>query len=89
MKKLPNFKKINKMKGIDKIYHLVSGFIIGLIFGLINPVLGLALAIIAGIGKEIYDKKIKKSVIDPLDVIATVLGGILGTGLAIVITNMI
>ena len=77
------------MKGIDKIYHLVAGFIISLIFGLINPVLGLVLAIIAGVGKEIYDKKIKKSVIDPLDVIATVLGGILGTGLAIVITNII
>ena len=77
------------MKGIDKIYHLVAGFIISLIFGLINPVLGLALAIIAGVGKEIYDKKIKKSVIDPLDVIATVVGGILGTGLAIGITNMI
>ena len=77
------------MKGIDKIYHLVAGFIISLIFGLINPVLGLALAIIAGVGKEIYDKKIKKSVIDPLDVIATVVGGILGTGLAIVITNML
>jgi len=27
--------------------------------------------------------------IDPLDVIATVVGGILGTGLAIVITNML
>lgn len=77
------------MKGIDKIYHLVAGFLIALIFGLITPVLGLALAIIAGVGKEIYDKKIKKSVIDPLDVIATVVGGILGTGLAIVITNML
>ena len=77
------------MKGIDKIYHLVAGFIISLIFGLINPVLGLALAIIAGVGKEIYDKKIKKSVIDPLDVIATVVGGILGTALAIILTNMI
>ena len=77
------------MKGIDKVYHLAAGFIISLIFGFINPVLGLALAIIAGVGKEIYDKKIKKSVIDPLDVIATVVGGILGTGLAIVITNII
>lgn len=77
------------MQGIDKIYHLLAGFIISLIFGIINPVLGLILAIIAGVGKEIYDKKIKKSVIDPLDVIATVVGGILGTGLAIVITNMI
>ena len=77
------------MKGIDKIYHLVAGFIISLIFGFINPVLGLALAIIAGVGKEIYDKKIKTSVIAPLDVIATVVGGVLGTGLAIVITNVI
>ena len=77
------------MKGIDKIYHFIAGFIISLIFGFINPVLGLALAIIAGVGKEIYDKKIKKSVIDPLDVIATVLGGVLGTGLAIGITNML
>ena len=77
------------MKGIDKIYHLVSGFAISLIFGFINPVLGLILAIIAGVGKEVYDKYIKKSAIDPLDVIATVVGGILGTGLAIVVTNII
>ena len=89
MNNLSNFKKINKMKGIDKIYHLVAGFIISLIFGFINPVLGLILAIIAGVGKEIYDKKIKKSVIDPLDVIATVVGGVLGTALAIILTNMI
>jgi hypothetical protein len=54
------------VKGIDKIYHLVAGFIISLIFGFINPILGLALAIIAGVGKEIYDKTIKKSVIDPI-----------------------
>lgn len=77
------------MKGIDKIYHLVAGFVISLVFGLINPVLGLVLAVIAGVGKEIYDKKIKKSVIDPLDAIATVLGGVLGTALAIILTNMI
>ena len=77
------------MKGIDKIYHLVAGFIISLIFGFINPVLGLVLAIIAGVGKEIYDKKIKKSVIDPFDIIATVIGGILGTALVIVLINMI
>jgi len=77
------------MKGIDKIYHFIAGFIISLIFGFINPVFGLALAIIAGVGKEIYDKKIKKSVIDPLDVIATVVGGILGIALAIILTNMI
>ena len=31
------------MKGIDKIYHLVAGFIISLIFGFINPGLALRL----------------------------------------------
>ena len=77
------------MKGIDKIYHLVAGFLIALIFGLINPVLGLTLAIVVGVGKELYDKKIKKSAIDPLDVIATVVGGVLGIALAIILTNMI
>jgi hypothetical protein len=29
------------MKGIGKIYHLVAGFLIALIFGLINPAFGL------------------------------------------------
>ncbi|MDD2300855.1 MAG: hypothetical protein PHU69_14625 [Fermentimonas sp.] len=77
------------MLGKDKLYHLVAGFVISIVFGLINPVLGLALAVIAGVGKEIYDKKIKKSVIDPLDAISTVLGGVLGTALAIILTNMI
>ncbi len=73
----------------DKLYHLIVGFIIGVLFGFINPLVGIFTATGAGVGKEIYDKKIKKSVIDPLDVIATVLGGVLGTGLAIGITNMI
>ena len=77
------------MKGIDKIYHLVAGFIISLTFGFINPVLGLALAVIAGAGKEVYDKKIKKSVIDPLDIIATVFGGILGVVIVILLTNIL
>jgi hypothetical protein len=27
------------MKGIDKIYHFIAGFLIALIFGLINPVI--------------------------------------------------
>ena len=76
------------MKGIDKIYHLVAGFIISLIFGLINPVLGLALAIIAGLFKDVvWDKLLKKGIFEVLDIFFTGVGGIIGMVVAILITN--
>lgn len=75
--------------GKDKVYHLIAGFIIASIFGLINPTLGLALAIAAGVCKEVYDKYIKKSFADPLDTIATVLGGVFGVAVAIILTNLL
>lgn len=78
------------MKGIDKIYHLVAGFIISLTFGLINPVLGLALAIIAGLLKDVvWDKFLKKGTFEVLDIFFTGVGGVIGMVVAIVITNMI
>ncbi len=78
------------MKGIDKIYHLVAGFIISLIFGFINPVLGLALAIIAGLFKDvIWDKFLKKGTFEVLDIFFTGVGGVIGMVVAILITNMI
>lgn len=66
------------MKGIDKVYHLIAGFVIALVFGLINPTLGIITAILAGVFKEIYDKYYKKSFADPLDTIATTVGAFLG-----------
>ena len=78
------------MKGIDKIYHLVAGFIISLIFGLINPVLGLALAIIAGLFKDVvWDKFLKKGTFEVLDIFFTGIGGIIGMTIAILITNIV
>jgi hypothetical protein len=78
------------MKGIDKIYHLVAGFIISLIFGLINPVLGLALAIIAGLFKDvIWDKFLKKGTFEVLDIFFTGVGGVIGMVVAILITNIV
>ena len=78
------------MKGIDKIYHLVAGFIISLIFGLINPVFGLGMAVLAGLFKDvIWDKFLKKGTFEVLDIFFTGVGGIIGMVVAIGITNMI
>lgn len=70
------------MKGIDKVYHLIAGFVIALVFGLINPTLGIIAASLAGVGKEVYDKYYKKSTPDPLDALATIVGGIIGLVIA-------
>jgi len=63
----------------DKLYHLVAGFIIALIFGLINPLLGLVTATIIGAAKEVvYDRLLKKGCFEILDFIATFIGGLIG-----------
>lgn len=75
------------MKGIDKVYHLIAGFVIALVFGLINPTLGIIAASLAGVGKEVYDKYYKKSSPDPLDALATIVGGIIGLVICLLIIN--
>jgi len=76
------------MKGIDKIYHLVAGFIISLIFGLINPVFGLGMAVLAGLFKDVvWDKFLKKGTFEVMDIFFTGVGGIIGMTIAILITN--
>ena len=78
------------MKGIDKIYHFIAGFIISLIFGFINPVLGLGMAVLAGLLKDvIWDKFLKKGTFEVLDIFFTGIGGIIGMTIAILITNIV
>ena len=67
----------------DKIQHFLAGFIISTIIGLFNSIFGLILAILAGIGKEIYDYLSNKYFngkhdVSWYDFIATSLGGIVG-----------
>ena len=62
----------------DKFLHLLVGFIIAFFIGLINPIIGLVVAILAGIGKEVYDKVSKKGTPEFLDFVFTAIGGILG-----------
>ena len=78
------------MKGIDKIYHLVAGFIISLIFGFINPVFGLGMAVLAGLLKDvIWDKFLKKGTFEVLDIFFTGVGGVIGMVVAIILTNLL
>ena len=62
----------------DKKMHLIFGFIIALVFGLISPILGLITATIIGAAKEvIWDKLLKKGCPEYLDFFATCLGGLI------------
>ncbi len=78
-----------KVFGKDKLYHLIAGFIIGFILAFWKPEVGLIAGVAAGIGKEIYDKYIKKSDADPVDTLSTILGAMLGIALSILLQNSI
>lgn len=60
----------------DKVYHLLAGLVIGFLGGLLHPFVGLGLALAAGVGKEVYDKK--RGTVEVRDAVATFAGGIVG-----------
>ncbi len=56
----------------DKLYHLIAGFIIALIFGLSNPIAGLIIAVGVGVAKDVvWDLYLKKGTFEVLDIFAT------------------
>jgi len=62
----------------DKLGHIVAGLFIYAVLHFITPIFGLAMVIIAAIGKEIYDAAHKdKHTPDFWDAIATIIGGLL------------
>ena len=63
--------------GIDKIKHLIAGLIISLLGGLVNPLLGLWLAVLAGALKEYYDS-LGYGCVEFWDFGCTWLGGLIG-----------
>lgn len=74
----------------DKLYHLIAGFAIALIFGLFNPIAGLVIAISAGVAKDVvWDLYLKRGTFEVLDIFFTGVGGVIGMVVAIVLTNMI
>lgn len=75
----------------DKIYHLVAGFIIGMVSMLIVGAWSVVAVILAAVGKELYDVIYKgwyldelpleiafKERFDSFDVFATLFGGAVG-----------
>lgn len=63
----------------DKLYHLIAGFAIALIFGLFNPIAGLVIAISAGFAKDVvWDLYLKKGTFELLDILATAVGAVIG-----------
>jgi len=63
---------------MDKALHISSGYILATIFP-IAPAYGLAIALIAGKAKEMYDVKHQdKHTYDKWDMFATWLGGLVG-----------
>jgi len=76
-----SFKKIiNKIPiniPYDKKLHFLVGLIISLLIGIFNITIGLICSIIAGIFKEIYDYH-DYGKFDPMDMIVTWFGGMIG-----------
>lgn len=63
----------------DKIYHFCAGFLLCVIFTLVNdPITGIGASICGGIMKECYDEFQKDGSFDAKDMIATWLGGFVG-----------
>ena len=63
----------------DKVYHLVAGFVISALIGIVSPAIGLITSVIVGAGKEVvWDKLMKKCCFEVLDFVATCIGGVIG-----------
>ena len=64
----------------DKLKHLIAGFVVAVPFTLVFGIgSGILASVVIGIGKEIYDYFHPEShTADPVDAVATILGGILG-----------
>ena len=74
----------------DKLYHLIAGFVIAFVFGLVSPFWGLVAGITAGLAKDIiWDLYLKKGMFEVLDIFVTVIGAIFGAASAILTINYI
>ena len=70
---------------LDKKLHIIVGFVIGFLgaYFLRSAPFGFGLAVLAGLGKEVYDKISGKGTPEAFDSLATVVGGFIGAGIII------
>lgn len=70
---------ISLIKGNDKLKHVIINFAIVLVVGVFNLKVGVALAIVASISKELYDKyRPNGSGWDWKDLVADLIGIVIG-----------
>lgn len=63
----------------DKALHLIAGIVLYAAFHFISPSVGMGAVLAAALGKEVYDYFNKdRHTPEWMDVVATVLGGVLG-----------
>lgn len=58
----------------DKVLHALVGFAIAFIVSFFSQELAVILGVVAGVGKELYDKYVKKTMFDFFDLFATFCG---------------
>lgn len=70
----------------DKQLHIAVGFVVGTIGAAIFPALGLALGVVIGAAKELYDARNRDDhTPEFMDFVATVAGAVLGEALIAVV----
>jgi len=63
---------------MDKLLHFLVGFFICTVASALMPLwIGFMISIVAGIGKEVYDLKIKKTFYSWPDMVFTIIGGLI------------
>ncbi len=72
----------------DKKLHFGAGLVISLLYGyLMNPLTGIATAVLAGIAKECYDY-VDYGEFDFMDCLATWVGGVAGYIVALLVNTL-
>lgn len=67
------------MIALDKQAHFLGGYALAITVGIFSPWVGLAVALAAAAGKELYDYKHPAThTVDIKDFVATATGGVLG-----------
>lgn len=72
---------------LDKAFHFLAGWAIAATFQSM-PLVAAALVAAAGISKEICDKRSGKGTPDPMDAIATLLGGVGGLVVSFAVSSL-
>ncbi len=66
-----------KVIAYDKMLHFLTGFLLSTLLSFTYIWINVSVLIVVAVGKEYYDLKVKKTMFDLKDCLATILGGIM------------